>query len=646
MMKRMNPYPLGARREAGGICFSFVSVTADCGIVLYDALTGEERQRIPFTEEDRTGEIYCKLVENIQPEQVVYQFYQADRLVPDEHGRVFPGKHPYGKERSGEELRAGFLPECYEWEDDKCPALPYDRTVMYCIHVRGFTRHASSKVMNRGTFAGIREKLPYLKEIGVTTLELQPAYEFLELEKVEAPPQGAPCIQPENRVNYWGYKRGFYYAPKQAYAASEDAATEFRDLVKELHRNGMELVMQFYFPEQVDRNDISDILRFWTLEYHVDGFHLLGTELPIELLAADPLLADKKFMYYGINAEAVYGRDRMPQYPHLAEYNDSFLYEMRRFLKGDENMMNSVLKNMRYIPARAGVVHYLTNYYGFTLADLVSYDRKHNEGNGEENRDGNDYNCSWNCGEEGTAKSRKVRQLRIRQMKNAICLLLLSQGTPLIFMGDEFGNSQKGNNNPWCQDNAIGWLDWGKQEKNRELLEFWKQLAAFRRAHPILHPARELRLMDYLSCDYPDLSYHGESAWRPQTEHHSRSIGMMLCGKYAQNDKGQEDDFLYIAINMHWERHSLALPRLPKNMRWELVLTTAEDNALLPQEEMGESGNSCQVAPRSIALYISVAEPEKAGKRKDRKVRRQEPKQETERKEKAAEGNGKGLESL
>ena len=646
MMKRMNPYPLGARREAGGICFSFVSVTADCGIVLYDALTGEERQRIPFTEEDRTGEIYCKLVENIQPEQIVYQFYQADRLVPDEHGRIFPGKLPYGKERFREELRAGFLSECYDWEDDRCPAIPYDRTVMYCMHVRGFTRHASSKVMNRGTFAGIREKLPYLKEIGVTTLELQPAYEFLEMEKVEAPPQGAPCIQPESRVNYWGYKRGFYYAPKQAYAATEDAATEFRDLVKELHRNGMELVMQFYFPEQVDRNDISDILRFWTLEYHVDGFHLLGTELPIELLAADPLLADKKFMYYGINAEAVYGRDRMPQYPHLAEYNDSFLYEMRRFLKGDENMMNSVLKNMRYIPARAGVVHYLTNYYGFTLADLVSYDRKHNEGNGEENRDGNDYNCSWNCGEEGTAKSRKVRQLRIRQMKNAVCLLMLSQGTPLIFMGDEFGNSQKGNNNPWCQDNAIGWLDWGKQEKNRELLEFWKQLAAFRREHPILHPARELRLMDYLSCDYPDLSYHGESAWRPQTEHHSRSIGMMLCGKYARNDKGQEDAFLYIAINMHWERHSLALPRLPKNMRWELVLTTAEDNALLPQEETGESGNSCQVAPRSIALYISVEEPEKAGKRKDRKVRRQEPKQEAERKDKAAEGNGKGLESL
>ena len=646
MMKKMNPYPLGARREAGGICFSFVSVTADCGIVLYDALTGEERQRIPFAEEDRLGEIYCKLVENIRPEQVVYQFYQADRLVPDEHGRVFPGRLSYGKERSGEGLRAGFLTENYDWENDKCPALPYDRTVMYCMHVRGFTRHASSKVMNRGTFAGICEKLSYLKEIGITTLELQPAYEFLELEKMEAPPQGAPCIQPENRVNYWGYKRGFYYAPKQAYAASEDAATEFRDLVKELHRNGMELVMQFYFPEQVARNDISDILRFWALEYHVDGFHLLGTDLPIELLASDPLLADKKFMYYGINADVVYGRDRMPQYPHLAEYNDSFLYDMRRFLKGDENMMNSVLKDMRYIPTKAGVVHYLTNYYGFTLADLVSYDRKHNESNGEENRDGNDYNCSWNCGEEGTAKSRKVRQLRIRQMKNAICLLMLSQGTPLIFMGDEFGNSQKGNNNPWCQDNVVGWLDWGKQEKNRELLEFWKQLAAFRRAHPILHPARELRLMDYLSCDYPDLSYHGESAWRPQTEHHSRSIGMMLCGKYARNDEGQEDAFLYIAINMHWERHSLALPRLPKNMHWELVLTTAEDNSLLPQEESEESGNSCQVAPRSIALYISVAEPERAGKRKDRKVRRQEPKQETEGKDKAAEGNGKGLESF
>ena len=614
MMKKMNPYPLGARREAGGICFSFVSVTADCGIILYDALTGEERQRIPFAEEDRVGEIYCKLVENIRPEQVVYQFYQADRLVPDEHGRVFPGRLPYGKARSGEELRAGFLTENYDWENDKCPALPYDRTVMYCMHVRGFTRHTSSKVMNRGTFAGICEKLPYLKEIGISTLELQPAYEFLELEKTEVPPQGAPCIQSVNRVNYWGYKQGFYYAPKQAYAASEDAATEFRDLVKELHRNGMELVMQFYFPEQVDRNDISDILRFWALEYHVDGFHLLGTDLPIELLASDPLLADKKFMYYGINADVVYGRDRMPQYPHLAEYNDSFLYDMRRFLKGDENMMNSVLKDMRYIPAKAGVVHYLTNYYGFTLADLVSYDRKHNEGNGEENRDGSDYNYSWNCGAEGPTRKKKIVELRKQLLKNAFLLLFLSQGVPLLMAGDEFGNSQDGNNNAYCQDNAVSWLNWKLLETNKDQVDFVKRLIAFRKAHKMFHMDREPRIMDYKSCGRPDVSYHGENAWKPEFENFRRQFGILYWGAYAKHPDGTDDANFYVAYNMHWEPHMFGLPHLPKGAKWRVICNTGDpDAADLPTDgtsEVPKNQMMLAVPPRGIVILESFADPD------------------------------------
>lgn len=616
MKKSRNPYPLGARREDGGICFSFVSETKDCGIILYDAGTGKERERLPFTEEERSGNIYTKQTAGIVPEKTLYQFYQDGKPVPDSHGHVFYDgrgeKLIYGREWESGRLLAGFLPEEYDWEGDRCPGLSYSDTVMYCLHVRGFTKHASSKVTARGTFAGIQEKLAYLKEIGITTLELQPAYEFPEREKTDAL---SGTSAGDDRINYWGYKKGFYYAPKAAYAASQDAPGEFRALIKALHVNGMELVMQFYFPEGADRNDIPEILRFWAQEYHVDGFHLLGVDLPVELFAADPMLADKKIMYYGFNADQVYGRNRQPQYSHLAEYNDGFLYDVRRFLKGDENMLNSVLRHMRQLPERAGTIRYLTNYYGFTLADLVSYDRKHNEANGEENRDGNDYNCSWNCGEEGTARSPKVRQLRLKQLKNAVCLLLLSQGTPLIFMGDEFGNTQKGNNNPWCQDNVTAWLDWGKLEKNRELLEFWKYMTAFRRAHPILRTQEELRLTDSLSCDYPDLSYHGESAWRPQLESYGRSIGIMYCGKYARLADGSEDAFLYLAINMHWEKHLLALPRLPKHLRWERQFTT-QGQEKLPQTAEGE--NVCQVAPRSIAVFCGVPEQEKPKKRKER----------------------------
>lgn len=618
MSGNRNPYPLGARPEAGGICFSFVSREADCGILLYNSGTGRELRKIPFTEEDRLGNIYCKMVEGIQPETVTYQFYRGRDIVPDEHGRVFPGKHAFGKKDEKSGKKAGFLPDIYDWEGDRCPEIPYSEAICYCIHVRGFTKHVSSEVKSRGTFAGIEEKISYLKELGVTTLELQPAYEFAEEEEAEKgkklPSYCVPGISGtsagDRRVNYWGYKKGYYYAPKAAYSASGNAPEEFRSLVKALHKNHMELVMQFYFPEGADRNEIPGILRFWTLEYHVDGFHLMGENLPVDMLAADHLLADKKIMYYGFGRETVYDKMDSPRFPHLAEYNDSYLYDMRKLLKGDDNMLGSALRHMRYIPEKAGRIHYLTNYYGFTLADLVSYDHKHNEANGEENRDGNDYNCSWNCGEEGTTRSRRVRQLRLRQMKNAICMLLLTQSTPLIFMGDEFGNTQNGNNNPWCQDNGTCWLDWRMLKRNGELLEFWKQAIAFRRKHPILHPESQLRLMDYISCGYPDLSYHGESAWRSHIESYNRHAGIMLCGKYAEIDNFKTDDFIYIAMNMHWESHRLALPKLPKGMCWRMAFATAEEEYITESpEENRDSGVT--VAPRSIAVLVSMQAEQK-----------------------------------
>lgn len=607
-----NPYPLGAHVEGEEIRFSFVSKALEAGsrgILLYDKKNRRCLGKLPFSEEERTGNIFCKWVSGLDAASVTYQFYEDDRIIPDEHAGEIVGNTPYGKEKRQSDLRAAILTEGFDWEDDRRPGLSYAQTVCYCLHVRGFTKHVSSRVSSRGTFRGIAEKIPYLREIGITTLELQPAYEFLEASGAEADMLAPEAVrevgaQEDRRLNYWGYTRGFYYAPKASYAASDKPAEEFKGLVRELHANGMELVMQFYFPNEVRRSEIADILRFWVLEYHVDGFHLLGENLGAELLAADALLADTKLWYYQFDADAVYGKAARPPYPHIAEYNDSWMYDMRRFLKGDDNMLSSMLYHMRHIPERAGSIHYLTNYYGFTLADLVSYDYKHNQANGEDNRDGSNYNCSWNCGEEGATRKARVKKLRRRQMKNAMCLLMLSQSTPLIFMGDEFGNSQKGNNNPYCQDNAVAWLDWSCMDKNRDIFEFWKLLAAFRKEHPILHPDREFRLMDYAACGYPDLSYHGQSAWKPRTEGYFRYIGQMYCGKYACTDGQGEDDFLYLAMNMHWEQHQLALPKLPRGMRWELAFSTEEGGEEAGDDESQELLKA--VSPRSISVFRSV----------------------------------------
>lgn len=617
--------------------FSFVSKNPDCGIVLYDAATGKEKRRIPFAEEKRRGNVYVEDVEDVLPGGTSYLFYRGGELVPDRRGRVFPGMRRYGREKGIEEMRAGIPGSGYDWRGDRCPRLPYSQSLVYCMHVRGFTRHTSSGVAGKGTFSGIREKIPYLKEIGVTTIELQPCYEFPEVPSGIDGRTAALTAEERDagrsRLNYWGYVEGFYYAPKSAYAASEDPVGEFKDLVRELHGNGMELVMQFYFPGEVNRNEVGEILRFWSEEYHVDGFHLMGVDLPLKLLATDELLADKKLWYYRFDREEAEEAGKVSRFPHLGEYNDSYRYEMRKFLKGDENTLAAALKHVRFLPEKAGRLHYLSNYDGFTLADTVSYDYKHNEPNGEENRDGTDHNCSWNCGEEGGTRSRKIKNLRHQQIRNAMCFLLLSQSTPLIFMGDEFGNSQKGNNNPWCQDNAVTWLDWNLTRKNQELLAFWKSLAAFRKAHPILHPNAALRLMDTLSCGYPDLSYHGENAWRPRLEGYFRHAGILLCEGYADSAQtaggATESGFIYVALNMHWEWHVLALPRLPKGFCWKQVYDTAGSFADgseggMPAADVREAAdekadNTREIAPRSVAVYVSAREVVRTTRQKERK---------------------------
>lgn len=612
-----SPFPLGAKIEDNGVNFSYVSQKANCGIVLFDKDTLQEKEKIPFPPLYVVGNVHFMRVCGISIENTAYCFYEEESYVTDDRGRAFCGGHVYGREEIWEKgaRPALFVQQDYDWEGDVFPDIPYEESICYLIHVRGFTRHPSSKVKGKGTFAGLAEKISYLKELGVTTLELQPVYEFAEIEKrmiSEMPYLPAAIAQPADKVyaNYWGYTKGCYYSPKNSYAYAQDAVAEFKDMVKQLHKSGLDVVLQFYFTKDTQESEIAEILHYWVLEYHVDGFHLKGENIPAKMLANDPALARTKLWYYGFPDEtqngALSGADGNGK-RYLAEYRDVYRYDMRRFLKGDEGMLPAVMYHLRHNPSTCGQINYITNYDGFTLMDLVSYDRKHNENNGEDNKDGVDYNASWNCGQEGKSRKKAVLALREKQIKNALLLLFLSQATPLIFMGDEFGNSQGGNNNPYCQDNETTWLNWKNAESGRKILLFVKELTDIRKKHPVLRQDREVRLMDYGACGYPDASYHGAAPWRPDMSGYSRQLGVMYCGKYVRKDRACCDDFFYIAYNLHWEPYEFALPKLPKDMRWELCV--ASDAVQEEQTDEMEEGEQkvVRLTGRCICVFVSVS---------------------------------------
>ena len=380
-----------------------------------------------------------------------------------------------------------------------------------------------------------------------------------------------------------------------------------KSLINELHREGIEVLMDFYFPEKISPQEVTDILRFWRIEYAVDGFVLMGESVWMELLAKDPILAETKLICPGYDMGRIY-KGKVPESRRFGEYHPGFQNAMRRFLKGDEDQINNFLYYNKENPATHGVIHYMANHDGFTLADMVSYDYRHNEENGEENRDGSSSNYSWNCGIEGETRKTKVLELRCRQLENAILLLMLSQGTPLIYGGDELGNSQKGNNNAYCQDNETGWVDWSRSRKFADFTKFVQDVIRFRKEHPILHMPCELRPTDYRSLGWPELSYHSERAWFSNKENNSRHMGILYCGGYARTKEDKEDDFIYVMYNMHWNSFTFALPDLPEEKHWYLAVDSgkkAEEAVCLPgTEKKITEKKSFEVEGRTIVVLI------------------------------------------
>lgn len=607
------PYEPGVFLIRNGIRFAAeFSGSNECGIILYD-INGR-KTKIPFSEEGRCGNLYGIQIEGESVLTCRYQYYDGKDILPDAYAQAVSGLEKWGGGRKGKRSVYGsFESGGFDWEGDAPLDIPYEDTILYGLNVRAFTMHKSSGVIHRGTFEGITEKIPYLKSLGITAVLLMPCYEYEECMtiaggigqvSIDSLQEKAADI---SKLDCWGFRKGFYFTPKASYSAGSSPVNSFKSMVKELHKSGIEVMMHFYFPPDMKQIDVIRILKHWILEYHIDGARLSGFHIPFRMLMQEGFLNNTKIWCDNLPEEEV--TDCCKDQKNFSSDNGNFKNDIRRFLKGDEGLVNAVLTYQRHNPNSHGVINYLADYDGFSLYDCVCYERKHNEANGEENRDGAERNYTWNCGVEGETRKKSIRQLRLKQLKNALTFLFLSQGTPFLFSGDEFANSRHGNNNCYCQDNAVGWVEWNRNDFAEEILSYTRFLIGLRRSYRILHMKQELRVMDTAACGYPDISYHGVEAWRPDLGYASRIFGIMLCGKYAG-----EEPYFYIACNMHWESHSLALPKLPADHVWVKISDTSGSS-----EECGTDANIrpaetetiIEVRERSISIYRSMPVPQK-----------------------------------
>lgn len=620
------PTKQGVVCTKNSVSFAAESVAdKECGVILYDK--EGNCYRFPFQKEGRRGNLYGLKIDGEGLNNYFYNYYLGDRIVTDPYAWEIQGLEAWGEKR-GRKTRGFLGKRDFDWQGDEPLMIPLNESIFYGLNVRSFTMHKSSGVRNKGTFEGVAEKIPYFRELGITALELMPCYEYDECMEEQKKPAILPLSAAEPlkensrkeealedqegekpiRLNCWGFQEGFYFAPKAAYSAGRSPVTSFKRLVRKLHQNGIEVIMQFYFPPQIGQMYMLEVIKYWVMEYHIDGVRLNGFHIPLRLIAEDAVLKNTKIWCSYVPGEEL-PVILNPSFKNFVTDNGNFRYDMRRFLKGDEGLINQALYYQRRNPKEHGVVNYMADYDGFSLYDSVCYERKHNEANGEDNRDGAEVNETWNCGAEGESRKKGIDQLRQRQIKNALSFVLLSQGVPFLFGGDEFACSRFGNNNSYCQDNETGWVKWRKTGFAKEILAYTKFLIRLRKSNGILHMKEELLVMDSIGCGYPDISYHGIEAWRPDLSYLSRIVGVLLCGKYSP-EKGES---FYIACNMHWESHELALPKLSKSKKWTKIADTFQpvgDFAEGPKESGAGSGSGEErgfsINSRSIAIFRTV----------------------------------------
>jgi len=666
----------GAILVPGGVNFSIYSSKAkSCTLVLFHSHAKEPFARIPFKEGYRIGNVFAMIVFDLDYESLEYGFqidgnydfragdiFDKEKILMDPYAKAVAGRNVWGQEPDWTDVfqyRSKVILNDFDWEGDQPLKTPPRDLIIYEAHVRGFTKDASSGVKYPGTYAGFVEKIPYLKSLGITAVELLPVFEFDEMEDVRQNAQG------EKLLNYWGYNTVAFFAPKAGYAASGKYSMqvdEFKNMVKELHKSGIKIILDVVFNHTAEgnengpyisfkgidnktyylltpdgyyynfsgcgntlncnhaivRNMILDCLRYWVSQYHIDGFRfdlasILGRNQDgspmsnpplLEALAYDPLLGDAVLIAEAWDAGGLYQVGSFPSYGRWAEWNGKYRDDIRRFLKGDAGFAGAAACRVTgsedlYDPAYRGdcaTINFITCHDGFTLWDLFSYNTKHNEANGWGGSDGGNDNHSWNCGWEGECEDSTVNALRRKMVKNAAAILLTSIGIPMLLAGDEFGNTQYGNNNAYCQDNQISWLNWELLQKNNDLFRFFQAMIAFRKAHPVLRKA-----CAKTPYGYPRQSLHGVDAWQFDYTAENRVVGVLFTGMTDESD----EDFVYIGLNAHWESHAIWLPELPQKQPWHIYANTDIEGGIYPDGGPAV-GQKFLLGPRSVAVLYAV----------------------------------------
>ena len=635
----------GACVASNGVSFTINSHGATrCTLLLFKPQAPKPYARIPFPDSYRIGDTYSMLVFDIKPDEFEYAFsfdgpyepakgllFNEENVLLDPYSRAVTGQRKWGEKPEGGkdfEYRARVVKSNFDWGNIKQLEQPFEDLVIYETHVRGYTKDKSSGVSAPGTFAGLKDKIPYLKDLGINAVELMPIFEFDEMES-------ARVVDDVQLYNYWGYNTVSFFAPNTSYAFNEEhnhEGDELKSLIKALKENGIEVILDVVFNHTAEGNEmgpcfsfkgidnnvyymltpdahyynfsgcgnvmncnhpvvrsfIIDCLRHWAIEYRVDGFRfdlasILGRDQngapmanpPIlESLAFDPVLGKMKLIAEAWDAGGLYQVGSVPSWNRWAEWNGRYRDDLRSFLKGDDGMAGNAITRITgsrdlYSPESRGhkaSVNFLTCHDGFTLYDLYSYNDKHNEKNGWNNTDGDNNGHSWNCGVEGETDDQNVNGLRRRLIKNAFAALLCSRGPAMFFAGDEFCNTQFGNNNAYCQDNIISWLDWSRLEEFKEIHDFVRHMIQFRKEHPILR-----RMTKPSSCQFPEISVHNGTPFNASTDYKTKLIGIMYAGR---NEEDTEDDIVFYCMNAYWEPLVMQLPVLPNGKHWHVDTNT------------------------------------------------------------------------
>ena len=636
--------PGTAVTENGVIVSAVFRGQEPCGLILYNKKDGR-KFTVPFTDEHRFGSLYSVRISPLDPDEWCYRLYSGSTFFVDPCCRSLVKVST----QEGIISAGGFF---YK-PDDKLPVFKKNfhrrggETIIYSLHVRGFTMLDKGLTSCPGTFSAAAEKAAYLKGLGFTAVELMPIYELQPVTRPEDSPrtmEDALALYPVNKsglpmkdlsvkkVNYWGYARGFYYAPSSLFSTpdyEDGPQKEFADMIEKFHSEGISVYLQLYFPATVTSQQQIEIARYYATHYCVDGFRLMGAVADIRAFSTDPLLSDVRLFHTGFPYKEIQGMDEenpeagMIKTGNLFDYNDRFSVLIRRFCKSDDYVMREFLYEFFKVSADHGNVHYICGCDGFTLRDLVSYNDRHNEMNGEGGYDGIADNYSWNCGIEGDSDQEDVLRLRRGQIRNFLTLLFLSQSTPLLHAGDEGYNTQFGNNNPYCQDNETGWTKWDNGETGEYFREYVRNILRFRTSHPGFSGISAFKNTDYIGCGYPDLSLHGAEAWKPDLSHFSHAIGICLCENYIR--PSDKTDLLYLAINMHWETQELGLPKLAPGRRWNLLVDTALEDSFIEGEQIPDDQHVVEVAPRSIRILNTVTsnKPVRRRKKKEKEIKKE-----------------------